>query len=81
VARLLLYGFGPYRQFKENITEKILKRLPAKSGVKKIVFPVWFQKRQFIEALKRHKPEVILGLGVCPIIQKTSFFGGHRTPT
>ena len=60
---LLIYGFGPYKQFKENITEKILRRLPAGSGVKKVVFPVRFQKRQFIEALKKYKPEVILGLG------------------
>lgn len=61
--RLLIYGFGPYKRFKDNITEKILRRLPAGSGVKKVVFPVRFQKRQFIEALKKHKPEVILGLG------------------
>ena len=61
--RLLIYGFGPYKQFKENITEKILRRLPARNGVKKVVFPVRFQKRQFIEALKKYKPEVILGVG------------------
>jgi len=61
--RLLIYGFGPYKQFKDNITEKVLRRLPAKSGVKKVIFPVRFQKRQFIEALKKHKPDVILGLG------------------
>lgn len=61
--RLLIYGFGPYKQFKNNITEKILRTLPARKGVKKVIFPVRFQKRQFIEALKKHKPEVILGLG------------------
>lgn len=61
--RLLIYGFGPYKQFKENITAKILRRLPARKGVKKVVFPARFQKRQFIEALKTHKPEAILGLG------------------
>lgn len=61
--RLLIYGFGPYKQFRENITEKILRRLPARMGLKKAIFPVRFQKRQFIEALKKHKPEIILGLG------------------
>lgn len=61
--RLLIYGFGPYRQFKENITEKILRRLPARSGVKKVIFSARFQKRQFVEVLKKHKPEIILGLG------------------
>ena len=51
------------KEFKENITEKILKRFPAGKGVKKVVFPVRFQKRQFIEALEKYKPEIILGLG------------------
>ena len=61
--RLLIYGFGPYRQFKDNITEKILRKLPARTGVKRVIFPVRFQKRQFLEALKKYKPEIILGLG------------------
>jgi pyroglutamyl-peptidase len=63
--RLLIYGFGPYREFPENITEKILRRLPRRSGLKKIVFPVRFYKRQFINAVKNHEPDVILGLGQC----------------
>jgi len=61
--RLLIYGFGPYKQFKDNITEKILSRLPTRNGVEKVIFPVRFQKRQFIETLKKYKPDVILGLG------------------
>jgi pyroglutamyl-peptidase len=63
--RLLIYGFGPYRDFQENITEKILRRLPRRSGLKKIVFPVRFRKRQFINAVKNQEPDVILGLGQC----------------
>jgi pyroglutamyl-peptidase len=61
--RILIYGFGPYRQFADNITAQIIKSLPARSGLKKVVFPVRFQRRQFISALHRHKPEVVLGLG------------------
>jgi pyroglutamyl-peptidase len=63
--RLLIYGFGPYREFPENITKKILHKLPQRSDLKKIVFPVRFHKRQFISAVKNHKPDVILGLGQC----------------
>jgi pyroglutamyl-peptidase len=63
--RLLIYGFGPYREFPDNITEKILRRLPRRSGLKKIVFPVRFHKGQFVNAVKKHKPDVILGLGQC----------------
>jgi hypothetical protein len=63
--RLLIYGFGPYRHFQDNVTEKILRRLPRRSGLKKIVFPVKFHKGQFIHAIKEHKPDVVLGLGQC----------------
>jgi pyroglutamyl-peptidase len=61
--RLLLYGFGPYKQFRENITAKIVNALPRKAGLKTVVFPVRFRGRQFIEALEKHKPDVVLGLG------------------
>lgn len=61
--RILLYGFGPYRQFRGNITAEIVKSLPRQPGLRKIVFPVRFSRRQFIDALKRLKPDVVLGLG------------------
>jgi pyroglutamyl-peptidase len=61
--RILVYGFGPYRQFQQNVTETIIRSLPVRSGLKKIVFPVRFDPRQFVEALDRFKPDVVLGLG------------------
>jgi pyroglutamyl-peptidase len=63
--RLLIYGFGPYRQFQDNITEKILRGLPRQRGRKKIVFPVRFHKGQFLRAIRQDRPDVILGLGQC----------------
>ena len=63
--RLLVYGFGPYRQFKDNVTGRILRELPRRSGLKKIVFPVRFHRRQFISAFKAHNPDIVLGLGQC----------------
>ena len=63
--RVLIYGFGPYRQFQQNITEKILGRLPKHKHLTKIVFPVKFHKRQFTDAIKHLQPEAILGLGQC----------------
>lgn len=63
--RLLIYGFGPYRQFKDNVTEKILRQFPRRAGLQKIIFPVRFHKSQFVNAIKDHKPDVILGLGQC----------------
>jgi pyroglutamyl-peptidase len=63
--RLLIYGFGPYRQFQDNVTEKIVRGLPRRSRLKKIVFPVRFHKGQFLNAIKQQRPDVILGLGQC----------------
>ena len=63
--RVLIYGFGPYRQFHQNVTEKILRQLPKRRHLKKIVFPVRFHKTQFTNAIKKFTPDVILGLGQC----------------
>ena len=63
--RVLIYGFGPYRQFQENITARIVKSLAPRAGLKKKVFPVRFRRSQFTDALKRHKPDVVFGMGQC----------------
>jgi pyroglutamyl-peptidase len=63
--RVLIYGFGPYRQFKENITRDIVRKLPASPNLKKIIFPVCFEKKQFTDAVKKHHPDIVLGLGQC----------------
>ncbi|MGH7873455.1 MAG: hypothetical protein ACREQO_14700 [Candidatus Binatia bacterium] len=61
--RILLYGFGPYRQFRNNITMRIIKALPRQAGLKKVIFPVRFHRGQFVGALKQFNPDTILGLG------------------
>ena len=61
--RILLYGFGPYREFRNNITARIVQSLASRSGLKKVVFPVRFHRTQFLDAIIRFKPEIILGLG------------------
>jgi pyroglutamyl-peptidase len=63
--RILIYGFGPYRQFKRNITQHIVRNLPSPRNLKKIVFPVRFDKKQFTDAVKKHRPDLVLGLGQC----------------
>jgi len=62
-TRILLYGFGPYRQFSDNITATIAKRLPRQPGLKKVVFPVRFHRQQFVNAIERFQPDIIIGLG------------------
>jgi pyroglutamyl-peptidase len=63
--RVLVYGFGPYRHFQENVTEQILRELPKQRRLKTIVFPVKFHKSQFIDPVKEFRPGVVLGLGQC----------------
>ena len=63
--RVFVYGFGPYKQFRSNITQKIIGKLPRSADLKRIVFPVRFNKSQFTNAIAKHRPDMILGLGQC----------------
>src|SRR5437870_9111916 len=62
---LLIYGFGPYLGFHDNVTEKVVRKFPKRRWLNKVIFPVRFQRSQFINAIKAYDPDVILGLGQC----------------
>jgi pyrrolidone-carboxylate peptidase len=64
-TRILIYGFGPYRHFRKNVTEAIVRRFPRLRQLRRIVFPVRFRRTQFIQAVHEYKPDIILGLGQC----------------
>ncbi|MGH7848408.1 MAG: hypothetical protein ACREQW_24995 [Candidatus Binatia bacterium] len=63
--RVLVYGFGPYDDFRSNITAKALAKLAGRKNLTKIVFPVRFDKSQFIRAVAKHNPDIVVGLGQC----------------
>lgn len=63
--RILLYGFGPYRRFNDNVTARVLRKIPKRRGLTKIVFPVRFSRAQFVKAVTNCKPRWIVGLGQC----------------
>jgi len=42
-----------------------VRALPRRRGLKKIVFPVKFDRNQFIRAVKEHHPDVVIGTGQC----------------
>lgn len=63
--RVLVFGFGPYGEFRNNITEAIIKALPPLPGLRTAVFPVRFNRRQFIDVLEQHRPDRVIGLGQC----------------
>jgi len=62
-VRVLVYGFGPYREFRENITAQIIDSLAPRPGLRKIIFPVRFHRKQFVDALRSPTPLLVLGLG------------------
>jgi pyroglutamyl-peptidase len=66
-GRVLIYGFGPYLGFATNITAMAIRKITPRKGLKKIVFPVRFSRVQFVQAIKRHRPDIVLGLGQCAV--------------
>ena len=61
--KILLYGFKPYKKWKENISEKIIRKIRNRKNLKKLIFDVEFSKKNFIDEIKKFDPDVIIGLG------------------
>lgn len=61
--KLLLFGFKPYKEYKDNITEKIVRKTSDRKDLIKIIFPAKLEDKIFLEKIKGFKPDVILGLG------------------
>lgn len=65
-----IYGFKPYRQFSENVTEKIVSELPDRLNIAKKVFEVEFNYEMFSLTLDLYRPDLIIGLGQHPTARK-----------
>lgn len=61
--KILLYGFKPYKKFKSNITEEIINKISPRKDLRKVVFPVKFNKEIFLKEVRFYKPDIIIGLG------------------
>lgn len=62
--KILIYGFKPWGKLDKNISQEIIKKIKLKKNIKKIIFDVKSEKKQFKEVLK-YKPNIIFGLGMC----------------
>jgi len=69
-VKILIYGFGPYRTFSDNITEKIIRALPKHKNVSVHVFDVTFDREMFLKIFKRIQPDIIIGMGQHPKARK-----------
>lgn len=68
--KILLYGFRPYKNYTENITEKIIASLSKPDGPATCIFDVQFDKEMFRRVLKSYQPDYIIGLGQHPRAKK-----------
>lgn len=64
--KILLYGFKPYGKYRTNISEEIIKKIPPRKNLKKLIFPVVFEKNIYLKAVEDFTPDLILGLGQYP---------------
>ena len=64
--KILIYGFGPYGDFTDNVTERILSEFPPLAEVATKIFEVRFDRRMFESHFESIQPDIILGLGQHP---------------
>lgn len=62
-TKALVYGFGPYEEFDRNISETIVGSLDPTPNLIREVFETRFSRVMFQRALRRHSPDIIIGLG------------------
>ena len=61
--KVLIYGFGPYRQWKDNVTEKIIKRVKQRKNLKKVIYEISLNQNNFLDKIEKFKPDLIIGMG------------------
>lgn len=64
--KILITAFEPFRDYKENITEKVLRKIKDSEGIYKRLLPVRFEKDIFTTPLKEINPGIVIALGQYP---------------
>jgi pyrrolidone-carboxylate peptidase len=59
--KILVYGFEPYSSMRKNISEEVIMKIRRQRNLAKVVFPVKFEKKLFLEKIRKLKPDLILG--------------------
>ncbi len=68
--KVLIYGFNAYKEWKENISEEIIKRIKTKKNIKKVILKTNFNSEQILDLVKKFNPDLIVGLGQHPRARK-----------
>lgn len=61
--KVLIYGFGAYKQYKNNISKDIIHNLKTRQGLYTCILPTEFSSKHIKNHLDKHKPDIIIGLG------------------
>ena len=61
--KILIYGFKSYKHWKKDVTSKILRKIPKKTNIVKVILPIKFEKKPILDKIRKHKPDLIIGIG------------------
>jgi pyroglutamyl-peptidase len=67
---ILIYGFKPYLNYAQNVTENVIQEINDRKLGRGIVFDVEFDRNMFAKALRKHHPKLVIGLGQHPRARK-----------
>ncbi len=63
---ILVHGFGPYKNWQDNVTVKVLDRLRDRKGLYRKIFDVRFDEDMFLSVARELRPDVVIGTGQHP---------------
>lgn len=63
--KILIYGFRSYDRQNKNISQEILLNIPDKKNIVKVVFPLRYDKEIIIKEIRKHRPDIIIGISQC----------------
>ena len=61
--KTLIYGFGPYGQYKHNVTMDVLNQLSEYKNLATHLFETRFSRSMFKTVFRQHQGNMIIGLG------------------
>lgn len=62
MKKVLIYGFKPFKNYKKNVSQEIIRKFDRK-GYIRIVFSVVHEKDQILRKIEKHQPDIVIGLG------------------
>jgi len=68
--KILVYGFGPYKKWDDNITVDVLSLLEERDNLHRKVFDVEFNEDMFLDEIRSIAPDTIIGMGQHPRARK-----------